>query len=89
MAIDLWMIMGLQPYGTSPEDGLKVNEVMASNTKEGRENRKSVASKVRSMHRELHALGTAMGQLYTSSAVYTTDEPTPFIPSPKEEENPF
>jgi hypothetical protein len=89
MGIDLWTTMGLQPYGTGPEDGLKVKEVMVSNTKEGRENRKAVASKVRSMHRELHALGTAMGQLYTSSGVYTTDEPTPFVPGPKEVVNPF
>jgi hypothetical protein len=89
MGIDLWMCMGLRPFGTNSEDFMKVREGMRANTKQGRENRKSLAGKVRGMQRELHALGTAMGQLYESGAVYTTDELEPFVPGPKEAENPF
>jgi hypothetical protein len=89
MGIDLWMSMGLQPYGASSENHGNFKQVMSSNTPEGRQNRKSVAGKVRSLHRELHALGTAMGQFYVSSAVYTANEPTSFIPGQREAENPF
>ncbi|CAO2650475.1 Nn.00g017670.m01.CDS01 [Neocucurbitaria sp. VM-36] len=85
----LFAAMGLQPYGASEEDRVKSKQIMASNTKEGREKRKAVSNAVKSLHRELHGLGTALGQLYQSSAVFGSDEIAPFQPGPREAQNPF
>ncbi|KAH7385698.1 FAD binding domain-containing protein [Pyrenochaeta sp. MPI-SDFR-AT-0127] len=87
--IGLWGALGLRPYGTSDEERKKVKQTLAAPTKEGREARKALSAGVKSMHRELHALGTAYGQLYKSSAVYGADEIAPFQPGPLESKNPF
>lgn len=87
--IGLWMAMGLQPYGVSEEDRTRAKQLMASNTKEGREKRKAVTNGIRGLHKELNALGTAMGQLYKSPAAYGSDETDPFQPGPKEALDPF
>lgn len=85
----LWGALGLQPYGASDEDRQKAKQNLAAPTKEGREARKALRAGVKSLHRELHALGTAYAQLYNSSAVYGADEIAPFQPGPLESKNPY
>ncbi|KAF1833597.1 hypothetical protein BDW02DRAFT_500392 [Decorospora gaudefroyi] len=87
--ISIWANMGMQHYGASKQDRDAAQALVKSNTKEGRERRKAVAQGMRELHRELHSLGTSMGQLYRSAAVYTADEPAPFEPGPREKENPY
>jgi hypothetical protein len=88
MDIGIWGALGLQPYGISEEDMKKNKLDLIANTKEGRARRKAIREGTKSQHRELHALGTAMGQRYESSAIYTQDEAESFKPTPLEVESP-
>ncbi|KAI8936247.1 hypothetical protein NX059_006670 [Plenodomus lindquistii] len=81
--------MGMQPHGTDTENIRASRALMTLNTLEGRKKRKAVKDGVWGMHRELHALVTAMGQWYQSTAVYGEDEEESFQPGPREAENPF
>jgi hypothetical protein len=84
MDLGIWGALGLQPYGISEEDIKKNKMGLVTNTKEGRERRRAIFQGVKSQDRELQALGTAMGQTYRSSAIYTQDEAEPFEPAPSE-----
>lgn len=86
--LDIWVAIGLQPYGTSAEDMKKHNATLLEHSKEGRARRKAIQTGTRALKRELLALGTAMGQLYKSTAVYALDEPSQFQPGPLEAQNP-
>ena len=101
--LELWGSMGLQPYTPSPSPpsptattNTKISHsttqaLLKSASAEGKQRRKELSTRIRSLHRELHALGTAMGQLYppSSTAICTADEPAPFVPSPGELANPY
>lgn len=78
MDLGTWGALGLQTYGISEEDRKKNIAGLSANTKEGRQRRKAIFEGIKNQHNELHALGTAMGQHYTSSAVVDSDEPEPF-----------
>ena len=88
MDIGSWGILGLQPYGISKEDMEKNKLGLIANTKEGRELRKAIRDATKLQDRELHALGTAMGQTYRSFAVDAQEETEPFKPSQREIESP-
>jgi hypothetical protein len=86
--LDTWHALGLQPYGISEEDMKKNKAGLSANTKEGRARRKAIQQGIMAQHRELHALGTAMGHRYKSSAIDSQDEAEPFKAVPREAENP-
>ncbi|KAF2632187.1 hypothetical protein BU25DRAFT_406721 [Macroventuria anomochaeta] len=54
-----------------------------------REARRILREKVRHMQSEAQALGTAMNQLYASSAVYTGDEADVYRSGPREQKDPY
>lgn len=86
--LTIWAALGLQPYNGGGEGTPRAKQNILSNTPEGRDQRKQVREGIFALHREMHALGTAMGQLYTSSATYITDEPSSFKLGPREAQNP-
>lgn len=86
--VAVWGAIGVRPYGTPEQERKRAREVLKENSQEGRERRKALADCVRIMHQEVHGLGTAMAQLYSSSAVYAHDEPGPYQLSPQEAKDP-
>jgi hypothetical protein len=88
MDLGTWQALGIQPYGISKEDVAKNKAELSANTKEGRERRKAIQQGIKNQRRELHALGTAMGQRYESLAINSSDEAGPFQPVPREAEKP-
>lgn len=87
MDIGSWINIGMQPHGVSDEDRQKSKATMTANTEEGRQRRKAMHKSVRDQHNELSALGTAMSQYYSSSAIYSQDETQPFKLAPCEVKN--
>jgi hypothetical protein len=88
MDLGTWGALGLQPYGVSEEDRMKNIAGFSANTKDGKQRRKAIFEGIKKQHNELHALGTAMGQHYKSSAIVDNDEMEPFVQDPREVESP-
>ena len=70
--------------GTLPQDVAErraILEELQSTSSAGRDRRRAFQEAIRNTTHEFHGLGTEMGQLYESSAVYTADEANPFKPT--------
>jgi hypothetical protein len=86
--LTLFLAIGLLPYGVG-EEAIKKNKAgLVANTKEGKARRKAIRDGAKMQHNELHAIGTAMGQRYTSFAIRTQDEEAPFELTAREIRNP-
>jgi hypothetical protein len=85
---EVWIAMGLQPYGTSDKDRRSAKELLKQDTPKGREARRALREKVEHMQSEIQGLGVAMNQLYDSSAIYAGDEEETFRPGLSEQKDP-
>lgn len=73
---NVWDALGTLPK--SLEERKAVLEELASDTDKGEARRKAFREAITSTSHEFHALGIEMGQRYSSTAIYTADEPKPF-----------
>jgi hypothetical protein len=86
--IRVWQALGCAPYGSSEEERLKGIKELRDASKEGWERRRELKRCIDRMQVETHGLGTEMGQLYVSGAVYGKDEEQPFALQGREAEWP-
>jgi hypothetical protein len=84
-----WFSLGVQPPGTSAAVRQSAKDLLKQATPEGREARARFHASIRNMQTETQALGTALNQLYASSAVVSSDEGGPFQPGPRETADPY
>ncbi|KAF2185354.1 hypothetical protein K469DRAFT_665653 [Zopfia rhizophila CBS 207.26] len=85
----VWQALGVMPPGTSESERLAGINLLKENSEEGKKARKVLKERVADMQHETHALGLEMGHLYQSRAIYTVDESGPFVPGPREKEDPI
>ena len=86
---EVWLALGLQPRGASDEDRKHAKDLMKRNSLAGKEARKFLREKVRNLQSESQALGTAINQLYISSAIYAGDEESAYQPGAREQKDPY
>ena len=61
---------------------------LSEHSKQGMLRRKAFQQAIQHTSHEYHALGIEMGQLYSSSAIYGNEEPTPYKPTGRASEDP-
>lgn len=86
--IALWTALGMQPHGSPVSARQAAKEVLNQKSPAGQQARKALRERVRHMQTESQALGTAMNQLYVSSAICAADEESAYQPGPKEQIDP-
>ena len=84
-----WFGLGVQPPGTPAAVRQTARDLLKQATPEGREARARFHASIRNMQTETQALGTALNQLYVSSAVVSSDEVGPFQPGHRETAGPY
>ncbi|KAF1930688.1 uncharacterized protein M421DRAFT_418167 [Didymella exigua CBS 183.55] len=80
--------VGVQPHGISDEDRKKAEEMLRQNSTAGIGARKALRESTRHMQTESKWWGTAMNQLYASTAICTNDEENLCQPGLKEQQDP-
>ncbi|KAL1653415.1 hypothetical protein SLS61_003924 [Didymella pomorum] len=86
--IALWTALGMQPHGSPVSARQAAKEVLNQKSPAGQQARKALRERVGHMQTESQALGTAMNQLYVSSAICAADEESAYQPGPKEQIDP-
>lgn len=81
--------MGLQPHGASDEDRIRAKDLVKQSSPKGREARRVLREKLTKIQSESQGLGTAMNQLYASSAIYVGNEEDVYRPGPREQKDPY
>lgn len=85
----VWLSLGLQPPGTSDAERRQAKDVLKEATPAGRDARRRLRESIKHMQTESQGLGTAMNQLYASSAIHASHEERTYTPGPRELSDPY